>query len=231
MGKGDLMPKQPAKGFQDKKKKRRTPNSEETRQAILQAALDLFLEKGYAETSVDEIARKASLAKGTIFFHFKTKLGLLLEVFRSLSRLEEDFSGSDTGIEKSYQKGWAVEDVMKYTATKTFEHGEKKSALRRLWMLEALRLKGKEGLFYRELVQRPATPLEEFMMKRQKEGVFREFDPYIVSLAFFGSLFAIRLWHEQMQGNKIRPLSQEKVIEEITNLFLNGLMVEEKGRE
>ncbi len=224
------MPSRSSKGFQNKKKKRRIPNSEQTRQAILQAALELFLEKGYAETSVDEIAHKASKAKGTIFFHFKTKLGLLLEVFRSLSRLEEDFSGPDTGIEKSYQKGWAVEEVLKYAATKTFEHGEKKAALRRLWMLEALRLKGKEGLFYKELVQRPATPLEEFLIKRQKEGVFQDFDPYIVSLAFFGSLFAIRLWHEQMQGNKIRPLSQEKVIEEITNLFLNGLKVKDKPK-
>jgi len=222
------MPKQSAKGVQNNKKKRRTPNSEQTRETILQAALDLFLKKGYAETSVDEIARRASIAKGTIFFHFKTKLGLLLEVFRSLSRLEEDFSGPDTGIESNYKKGAAVEEVLKYTATKTFEHGEKKSALRRLWMLEALRLKGKEGLFYKELVQRPATPLEKFVANRQKEGVFRDFDPYIVSLAFFGSLFAIRLWHEQMQGNKIRPLSQEKVIDEITSLFLNGLMIKDK---
>lgn len=221
------MPKKSAEHASKKMNKRRTPDADQTRKNILDAALEIILKKGFAETSVDEIARRASVAKGTIFFHFKSKLGLLLEVFLSLSKLEESYPG----LENKYKEGWTEEDVLKYAADKTFEHAEKKAALRRLWMLEALRLKGKKGLFYKELVQRPVTPIENFIKHRQEEGIFRELDPYVVAMAFFGSLFAIRLWHQHMQGDVIHPISYKELGEQITDLFLNGLMTKgAKGR-
>ncbi|WP_339230086.1 TetR/AcrR family transcriptional regulator [Oceanobacillus sp. FSL K6-2867] len=48
--------------------------------AILEAATELFAEKGYAGTSTSEIANKAEVAEGTIFKHFKSKKGLLLSI-------------------------------------------------------------------------------------------------------------------------------------------------------
>lgn len=40
---------------------------------ILEAAVEMFAEKGYAATSTSEIAKKAGVAEGTIFRHYKTK--------------------------------------------------------------------------------------------------------------------------------------------------------------
>ena len=45
----------------------------DTRLAIIEAALGIFAQKGYERATVDEIAAKANLAKGTIFYNFKTK--------------------------------------------------------------------------------------------------------------------------------------------------------------
>ena len=47
---------------------------------ILLAAIDSFSEKGYAATSTSEIAKKAGVAEGTIFRHYKTKKDLLLGI-------------------------------------------------------------------------------------------------------------------------------------------------------
>lgn len=47
---------------------------------ILEAAIDIFAEKGYASTSTSEIAKKAGVAEGTIFRHFKTKKELLFSI-------------------------------------------------------------------------------------------------------------------------------------------------------
>ncbi|BDG33056.1 TetR/AcrR family transcriptional regulator [Parageobacillus thermoglucosidasius] len=47
---------------------------------ILQAAIEMFAEKGYAATSTSEIAKKAGVAEGTIFRHYKTKKDLLLAI-------------------------------------------------------------------------------------------------------------------------------------------------------
>lgn len=47
---------------------------------ILQAAVEIFSEKGYASTSTSQIAQKAGVAEGTIFRYFKTKNELLLAI-------------------------------------------------------------------------------------------------------------------------------------------------------
>ena len=47
---------------------------------IIIAAIDSFSEKGYAATSTSEIAKKAGVAEGTIFRHYKTKKDLLLGI-------------------------------------------------------------------------------------------------------------------------------------------------------
>ncbi|QHE51036.1 TetR/AcrR family transcriptional regulator [Pontibacillus sp. HMF3514] len=47
---------------------------------ILQAAVEMFAEKGYASTSTSEIAKKAGVAEGTIFRHYKTKKELLFAI-------------------------------------------------------------------------------------------------------------------------------------------------------
>lgn len=52
------------------------PKSEEKRREILRAAVDLFTEKGYDGTSVDDIARAAGVSKQTVYSHFGSKEAL-----------------------------------------------------------------------------------------------------------------------------------------------------------
>lgn len=47
------------------------------RARILQAASDLFVELGYRKTSVDKVARRAGIAKGTVYLYFRSKVDLL----------------------------------------------------------------------------------------------------------------------------------------------------------
>ncbi|WP_339251391.1 TetR/AcrR family transcriptional regulator [Sporosarcina sp. FSL W8-0480] len=52
----------------------------EKQKQILVAATELFAEKGFAASSTNEIAKKAGVAEGTIFRHYKTKKELLLSI-------------------------------------------------------------------------------------------------------------------------------------------------------
>lgn len=56
---------------------RRERKKQEARRHILEAALELFREKGYEATTVEEIAERADVAKGTFFNHFPRKDTLL----------------------------------------------------------------------------------------------------------------------------------------------------------
>ncbi|MBO8172991.1 MAG: TetR/AcrR family transcriptional regulator [Bacillaceae bacterium] len=63
---------------------------------ILEAAIEMFSEKGYAATSTSEIARKAGVAEGTIFRHYKTKKDLLMAIVTPvLTRVVAPFLARD----------------------------------------------------------------------------------------------------------------------------------------
>ncbi len=55
----------------------RETKKKETRQAIMQAAISLFSEKGFEKTSIEELARAAGIGKGTIYGYFQTKSDIL----------------------------------------------------------------------------------------------------------------------------------------------------------
>ena len=53
---------------------------EKRKKMLLKIAYDMFLTKGYDNTSIDEIIEKAQIAKGTYYYHFKSKEQMLEEV-------------------------------------------------------------------------------------------------------------------------------------------------------
>lgn len=53
---------------------------ETSRKKILDAAIKLFAKKGFSATKSEEIAKKAKVSKGLVFFHFPTKEDILLSI-------------------------------------------------------------------------------------------------------------------------------------------------------
>src|ERR1022692_2256901 len=59
-----------------------TPRSEDKKECILSAALDLFAEKGFHGTAVPEIAERAGVAAGTIYRYFTSKEAMVNAVYQ-----------------------------------------------------------------------------------------------------------------------------------------------------
>ena len=57
--------------------------SSDKREAIMAAALDLFVERGFFGTTVPEIAERADVGAGTIYRYFESKEALVNELYRS----------------------------------------------------------------------------------------------------------------------------------------------------
>jgi AcrR family transcriptional regulator len=69
------------------------PRSEEKRREIMQAAIDLFTERGYEHTSVDDIAAAAGVSKQTVYSHYGSKenlFGLAVSTRCKQSGIDED---------------------------------------------------------------------------------------------------------------------------------------------
>ena len=63
---------------------RRAPAVRDTRDRLLKAALDVFSEQGYQATSVDEIAARAGVTKGAVYYWFRDKEDLAADLQRTL---------------------------------------------------------------------------------------------------------------------------------------------------
>jgi len=61
----------------------RAARAAERRQAIIEAALDEFIARGFTATRLDDVARRAGVAKGTIYLHFKDKESMFEELIRT----------------------------------------------------------------------------------------------------------------------------------------------------
>src|ERR1700759_2931416 len=61
----------------------RAERAAERRQAIVEAALEEFVGRGFTATRLDDIAKGAGVAKGTIYLHFKDKESMFEELIRT----------------------------------------------------------------------------------------------------------------------------------------------------
>ena len=82
------------------------------REAILEAATELFALKGYKGTATSEIAERADVAQGTVFHHFKSKENLLIDICDELvmsfiTGIRQAAAGSGTGWD-------ALERILKF---------------------------------------------------------------------------------------------------------------------
>jgi len=63
---------------------RREEYTEATRRALLESAAEAFVDRGFSDTSLDDIARAARLTKGALYHHFAGKQDLFRAVFEEV---------------------------------------------------------------------------------------------------------------------------------------------------
>lgn len=122
----------------------------ERRAAIVAAGLEEFTAKGFASTRLEDVARRAGVAKGTIYLHFKDKEALFQELVRTalgplIVRISNPPVGSDAGSARSIMQGLAdmfVREVI----------GTSRGDILRLIVSEGSRFPALADFYYREVI-------------------------------------------------------------------------------
>ena len=143
---------------------RRSEKSAVTRGAILAAALDKFAARGFAATRLDDVARRAGVAKGTIYVHFRDKESLFEELIRS------SLAPVVSQIEASPAEGVPIREAAERFVelfVREIYQTRRKDVLR-LVLTEGPRFPQLAHIYYREVLKR-ALPAVRGMLQRAHE--------------------------------------------------------------
>lgn len=140
---------------------------------LLDAALDLFVEKGFAATRAEEVAARAGVSKGTLFLYFQSKEELLKAVVR------ENISGrfKEWNEELENFEGTSAE-MLTYCMNTWWDHvgATKASGITKLMMSEAKNFPEIADFYQQEVIQPGQSLIRRILQRGLERGEFRDMD-------------------------------------------------------
>lgn len=140
--------------------------------AIIEAATRLFAVKGFNETSTAEVAKEAGVAQGTLFYHFKTKEGIMLEVFHGI--METYQAGLEKAVKEAASGFEALEAILRFHFTYTETNSERFLVVLRDFPFYFAQSDPDNREQVRRKVQRTVGFLCEALEKGCRDGSIRE---------------------------------------------------------
>jgi len=144
----------------------RTAKAAARRDAILDAALDEFSARGFAAARLDDVARRARVAKGTIYLHFKDKETLFQELIRSKM----------TPVVGNLEAAFATELPLRRIVDRAIEifvrdvYGTQRKQLIRLIISEGPRFPALAEFYYREVLSRVLVAVRGLLRRALDRG-------------------------------------------------------------
>ena len=187
----------------------------ERRQAILDAAMKVFAQRGYAAATIRAIAREANIAQGTIYLYFPSKRDLLLALYRSmiLESLEEIMARPEKGDDEAFLRSLVVDRILRFRQNAQAV----RFAFTELPFHDELREK-----FYREIALEQLGRIQAFLKDRIAKGSFRPLRPEIAARAFQGMYVIFALAEIVYDDPEVARFTPEEIADEVVRLFLRG---------
>lgn len=182
--------------------------------SILASATKVFAKEGYDNASVDEIALQANVAKGTFYYHFKSKEDLFISLISAgTDKLSEQMSEAADKYSNPIDKvGIIVESQYKFFS--------ENNDLCRVLLSEIWRFESKWKQKYEPKRDKYIYAMEQTIIQGQHNNVFdKDINPKLASIAIFG-LTATSALDQIVIGEKITT----KTIEMIKKLAINSLL-------
>ena len=202
---------------------RRTRRKETRPGELIEAALNLFIEKGIAATKSEEVAQRAGVSKGTLFLYFATKEDLFKAVVRdNISSLFPSWNDELANFKGS------CGEMLAYAMNSWWHSMGKTKAggIVKLVMSEAQNFPD-IALFYQQEVITPGTQLLKKILQRGVDsGEFRSLDLEQAVFTLVAPMIYLMMWNNSM-GCCVSAVNQdmkpEQFIQLQVDVLLNGL--------
>ncbi len=175
---------------------------------LLAAALDLFVEKGFAATRAEEVAQRAGVSKGTLFLYFPSKDELFKAVVREhiSGTIKEAFGELDSfpGTSSELVHYLMLQWWKRYGDTKA-------SGISKLMMSEAGNFPELAEFYQQEVIIPGHQLIAKVIERGMASGEFRKVDVEYAVFSMLAPIMFLIMWKHSMSGccpsgEKIDPL-------------------------
>ncbi len=196
------------------------------REQILQTAVDLFSKRGFKGTTTKEIAKASGVSEAMVFRHFASKDELYGAILHN--------KGCQDGVQRfPWEENKALAEAIRqkddfavfYNLAKTaLDKHHEDVGFMRLLFYSALEEHDLAERFFGEFVARIYGFIGGYIEERQRDGVFRQFEPKIAVRAFMGMMIHHSLnnilWDKQ---RNILDITNEEAAKNFAEILLKGI--------
>jgi AcrR family transcriptional regulator len=188
---------------------------QERENLILQVAEEVLLEKGYHETSMDEIAARVGIAKGTLYLHLERELHTVLLTVERANSVEGNAQEKLAFIFNSlYQELFGKRAQLMYVL---YNSTELKSVLLKYMVKE------KQG----DTLNRIAASVTALLEEGKAAGLFDPTLPTAVMLNIFFSVLSPRAYKNLVLDKKMPP---DELVRYVERIYFRGIAAPEPAK-
>lgn len=197
---------------------RRLP--EERPRQILEAALEVFAERGLSDARLEDIARRAGVSKGTIYLYFPNKEELFREVVRTsvisyIEQAEADLTNqadAEQALREWMSGYWA------WLRTPVFP------AMHRLVNSEMHHFPDLAAFYAKEVIERVHRLVCGMLERAMEQGRLRRMDPLVAARMLSALFITHALWYHQRTSFKsIARVSDRLLLDQIRDFFFHAM--------
>jgi AcrR family transcriptional regulator len=195
---------------------------------IMEAALEVFAEKGYHASSTREISQKAGIAEGTIFRYFKTKKDILNRLATALfdKFLAPLVIDAIDEILTTYHDR-PIEEVIQHLIRDRLTLIRANFRYIHLFIYEMQFQSDFRKNVFEEIIWKVSSKVTNYFEEKQQKGLIRvDLNCRAIVFSLVGMVASFVLWHEFLHGDEKYSFSDEEIISQVTKIILHGIQVD-----
>lgn len=194
--------------------------ADERPQELLDAALEVFVERGFAAARLDEVARRAGVSKGTVYLYFSSKEDLLKALVESaiVPELEhvEALARAHAGSSRALLIAM-VEAMWRSIALSPL------SGIPKLMLAESGNFPELSRFFLEAVIQRHWAALRRVLEEGMAYGEFRRLPADLAVRIFIAPMMMAVFWKHSFMPLETTPLDMERYFALALDMMLAGI--------
>ncbi|WP_222936662.1 TetR/AcrR family transcriptional regulator [Streptomonospora sp. PA3] len=200
--------------------------SPEARHRILDAAAEAFMRRGFAGTTLDDIADQVGATKGLIYYHFRSKFDVFLAVYeegmrRVRERVEPHAAAGGSGRERLEAMSRA--HLLNLMTDLAYHHVVHQGV--RAQDSAELKIRQRDALTaLNELRRDYERMFRGVLAEGMADGSLRAVDGSLAARTLLSSLNAVDIWYRKIEGQPAAEI--EDLADRIVDLLIAGMAAE-----